>query len=440
MPIRTVPNTDLRYYLLAFDKNGEEQGDPDAGGGLLSGKIATALGDGSVTDVFLLSHGWKGDLPAAVEQYDSWIGAMAACTADRERARVRWPAFKPLIIGFHWPSLPWGNEKNDGSFAAESGGGEEAFVQSWADRIADTEPARAALRTIYASALDDIEPERLSADVVKAYQTLEKEAGLGAAGVGGAPDSDREPLDPQVSYEEASLEDETAFGGGLADGLLSPLRQISFWTMKKRARNVGEGGGHRLLRMIQHTSPRVRLHLMGHSFGCIVVSSMMHGSEGIADVSIASAFLVQGAMSLWSFCDDIPEKKGTPGYFRKVITKNVVSGPIVVTTSRFDRAVGTWYPRAATPARQVDFATTKELPKYGAIGEYGICGPGLSLHQNDIRTDLAFDYQFMPGHIYNLRGDTIIKTGGGSSGSHSDIAHVEVGHAFWEAVLATPNA
>ena len=146
-------------------------------------------------------------------------------------------------------------------------------------------------------------------------------------------------------------------------------------------------------------------------------------------------------MSLRSYCEDIPEKRGTAGYFRPVVTKSVVAGPIVVTTSQFDKAVGTWYPRAAAPARQVDFdVTAQKLPKYGAIGTFGINGPGLNPEQAELSEDITFDYKLAAGHIYNLRGDKVIKTGGGFSGAHSDIAHPQVGHAFWEAVLATPGA
>jgi hypothetical protein len=63
-------------------------------------------------------------VPAAIEQYDAWIGAMLGCTADRERAR-RWrPGFKALLIGFHWPSLPFGDEElgAGAAFAAFAGG------------------------------------------------------------------------------------------------------------------------------------------------------------------------------------------------------------------------------------------------------------------------------------------------------------------------------
>src|SRR5262249_78147 len=74
---------------------------------LLTPRVDEALAEEPYTDVFLMSHGWMGDAPAAVRQYDRWIGAMAACEDDLERAsRVR-PGFRPLLIRLHWPSLPF---------------------------------------------------------------------------------------------------------------------------------------------------------------------------------------------------------------------------------------------------------------------------------------------------------------------------------------------
>jgi hypothetical protein len=55
---------------------------------------------------------------------------------------------------------------------------------------------------------------------------------VGADGPGGAPGDDIEGFDPEAVYQEA-MEDEGAFGGipGVG-GLLTPLRQLSFWQMK----------------------------------------------------------------------------------------------------------------------------------------------------------------------------------------------------------------
>ena len=438
MPIRHVPNSDLEYFLLCFDKDGRER--PETDGSRLSEEIVQRLRDPAegITDVFLMSHGWKGDVPATVDQYDRWSAAMAACEGDRARVRQRWPGFKALLIGFHWPSQPWGDEKMEGSFDAGAGQDVEAFIADWGDRIADTDAARAALRVLFEEAKNDVEPDRLPSRVVDAYRTLEREAGLGAEDVAGPPDADREALDPQMAYEDWQEMSETSFDGGILGGLLSPLRQLSFYTMKKRARRVGELGGYDLLqKILDRPGAKVRLHLMGHSFGCIVVSSMLRGTDARGGRA-SSALLVQGAMSLWSMAKELPDHPDKPGYFRAIIDTKSVAGPIVVTTSKFDRVVGSIYPLAARGARQVDYDATA-LPKYGAIGTFGLQGSGLTLEQRDIARDITHAYGFKPGCVYNLKSDDVIRTGGGLSGAHSDIAHPEVGHAFWEAVLATPD-
>src|SRR5262245_17085208 len=113
MSYRTIPNSSTRYGLVVFDGNGSERSDdPDGISGYFSARILADLSsEGATTDVFLLAHGWMGDIPAAIEQYDHWIGAMESRAPDKERmARLR-PNFKPLRIGLHWPSKPWGEEE-----------------------------------------------------------------------------------------------------------------------------------------------------------------------------------------------------------------------------------------------------------------------------------------------------------------------------------------
>lgn len=417
MPLVHADGTRPEYYLVCFDKDGHELREAD--GTMLSDTIVAKLTNSAdgITDVFVMSHGWKGDVPAAREQYDNWSAAMAACTDDRARVRAKWPNFKALNIGFHWPSQPWGDEKaGDGSFAAGAAIDEDAFVADWSSRIAATPAAQAALRTLFREAQKDIEPDVLSSAAVDAYRTLDRESGAGATGVAGDPGSDKEPFDPQRAYEAWSdLDGAVAFDGGIMAGLLSPLRQVSFWTMKKRAQTVGEGAGSALLQRLSAAKDGVRIHLMGHSFGCIVMSSMLRGLA-TAGKSVSTVLLVQGAMSLWSYATSLPDKPTDVGYFRPVIDKASVTGPLVVTTSRFDRAVGWLYPKAAGLFRQVAYDTaapTANLPKYGAIGTFGIQGAGLAIEARNISTNIADHYDFKPGHIYNVNADAVIKTGGG---------------------------
>lgn len=124
--------------------------------------------------------------------------------------------------------------------------------------------------------------------------------------------------------------------------------------MKKRAKDVGERGLHPLLRAMQQASPAVRIHLMGHSFGCIVASAAIAGPSGAAPLPfpINSCVLVQGAMSIWSFTSSLPTSHETAGFFNNILVDKKISGPFVATRSDSDMAVGKLYPRAAGVAGQ----------------------------------------------------------------------------------------
>jgi hypothetical protein len=440
MPIEKVRNTSLTYYLIAFDKDGNERDELD--GKKLSEQIFSELAKEPITDVFIMSHGWMGDVPAARKQYNEWIGAMAGQTADIEKIKQAQPGFRPLMIGVHWPSKPWGDHdltSDPVSYGVNDEDPVDRLVDEYASCIADTEPARQALQTILRAAMEDGEPpETLPPEVLGAYQVLNQEANLGSEGEGGPPGSDWEGFDPEAIYE-ATAEEEEPVSFGLLDSargclnkkweqIMTPARQLSFWKMKERARQIGENCGFNLLKTLQEKAPKtVRFHLMGHSFGCIVVSSMLNGPQGKGTLvrPVDSLALIQGAVSLWCYCSKILGQLNRPGYFNKIIAQRKVAGPIVVTHSKFDHAVGIMYPLAGKVAfSSLDFAPPG-LPKYGGIGTYGLAGDDLEA-ENTNMLDRAASYDFKPGKIYNLESSEFIR-------AHSDIAKPEVAHAVWSA-------
>lgn len=437
MPIETVPDTSLHYYLITFDKNGKEC---DEGGRCLSQEVLNVLTKEPITDVFLFSHGWMGDIPAARKQYNKWVAAMAANQADIERMEQVHPGFRPLLIGLHWPSLPFGDEAlGDSSISFDSSATSpvDQWIEQYADRLADTSAARQALHTIFSAALEDIAPGTLSPEVKQAYTVLDQEASLGCDRAAGAPGRDREPFDPETIFQNAETE-AVNFGGFDGGLLLAPLRTLSFWKMKDRARLFGETGGFQLLAKLQQaTSEAVHFHLMGHSFGCIVVSATLAGSGGRGELvrPVQSIALVQGALSLWSYCSDIPVLPGHAGYFRSVIADCKVAGPILTTQSEHDTAVGTMYPLGAGVRQQVVYDPS-ELPKYGGLGTFGACGSGLDIVSMDMLPK-EIPYHFEPGKLYNLESSQYIcdMSEGGLAGAHSDIAKPEVAHAVWSAAM-----
>jgi pimeloyl-ACP methyl ester carboxylesterase len=386
--------------------------------------------------VFLMSHGWMGDMPAAIYQYDRWFGAQVARTADQERMAQRRPGFKPLRIGVHWPSKPWGDEE---FVVATNYGLPEDLVELYVARLGDRHGLREAVTTVVHAAAEQPDAREVPPVAAAAYQEINAMlAELGENGEGAAPGSDREPFDPQACF--AVAQEEASFG--LCDRLgviLAPLRQLSFWKMKQRARLVGEAEMTEFLTALQEAvgSRDVRFHLMGHSFGCIVVSAMLcrkraHPSHA---KPVASLVLVQGALSLWSYCEKIPVVPGRSGYFCSLITEKMVTGPILTTRSTFDTANRRFYPLGTGFADQVDFEPG-EFPRYGALGTYGAQGLMPGGNDRPMRPETE-EYRFAAGGIYNLEASKFIVNGRGAAGAHNDIAGAEVAHAIWEASLPT---
>ena len=104
MPVRPVPQTDVRYYLVCFDEQGQERKETWL---IALRNVARLIGDAreGITDVFLASHGWKGDIPAAIEQYDRWVGEMVR-SPDRAAAAPRVLVSRPSSSEFTGQACP----------------------------------------------------------------------------------------------------------------------------------------------------------------------------------------------------------------------------------------------------------------------------------------------------------------------------------------------
>ena len=437
-----VPDSDLHYHLVSFDQHGAERA---TNGAHASDALVALLGNASapVTDVFLLSHGWKGDVPAAIQQCNDWIGQMGRMSDDRAKVRALRPGFNPLIVGLHWPSQPWGEERLDAGSSPRLLSGDEpadvdALVEEYAGSIADTPRARQLLQDIFELGARQGSADPLDPALAQAYQDLREEAAL--ENDEDLDDPTHADWDPRQAFDDAIADEQPGHGegsggrllggGGVANALLSPLRQLSFWKMKNRARAIGETGVSDLLRKLQAAAPaQTRFHLMGHSFGCIVVSAAIAGKPGgPAPRPVHTAILVQGALSLWAYCADID---GSPGYFHSIVRNRQVSGPLLTTRSGFDTAVGKYYPMGAGIAGQ---KTLAELPKYGGVGSFGLQGLAALADDRPIGSS-SEDYGFVAGRVYNLDAASVIRNGDGASGAHSDIAHPEVAHAAWPAIM-----
>src|SRR5271157_4160564 len=189
MGFHKVGDSGFQYGLIAFDADGNERPESD---GKFTQKLIEEVMAQPITNVFFFSHGWKGDVPAAIEQYDKWIGALID-SPDLQKAQQAFPDFRPLFVGLHWPSLPWGEEEagSDGSFAAPGGLAPGQWLEEYVQRLGDRPEILVPLQTIINEARRNMSPETLPGEVRQAYLDLNAALGLQSGGVSAPPDADR---------------------------------------------------------------------------------------------------------------------------------------------------------------------------------------------------------------------------------------------------------
>ena len=219
---------------------------------------------------------------------------------------------------------------------------------------------------------------------------------------------------PSEKYVDASL-----IPGGAA-GLLSSaemlLRDTTYHLMKDRAGIVGRGGVASTLDRIQSAFPGIRIHLAGHSFGCRVIAS----AAATTARPVAGMTLFQAAFSHNSFSPDY-DSTHQPGGFRDIVSGGKCAGPMLVTHSVKDEALGLCYPIASEILRQNSSSIGDAGDLYGALGRNGARHtPEAS--DGDLLAEGA-RYSFAPGRIFNLRADHIIQ-------AHSDIVKPETAWAL----------
>ena len=451
MAVRLIPDRfgvgGARYHLVRFDKDGHERNEPGGHSGI-DAVLEELRGQPESTDVFLICHGWNGDEQGAMAQYDAWVSQMIRNQPEIARS------FRPLIIGIHWPSKAWGDDRIVDVEGEPGTIGIKRAVDTYASVLSDKVEVREAMTSIFSAvtkAGEESETDRetsLPDELAICYQTVRDETNLKldensrTAAVWSphtAFDTAWNDTDPSLALAPI---DDRSWAERFRDALLAPMRQLSFWTMKDRARTVGEVGVHPFLMEMQKIaeaaatpSAPVRFHMVGHSFGCIVVSAGIAGPPSAQPVQrkVHSLLLLQGALSIWAFAKKAP-RTDQAGYFRRILDQRLVLGPIVTTRSKIDFAVGRFYPIGAGIARQIVLGEDDD-PIFGGLGAFGIRGVP-EAKQATILPPRS-DYAFARGVIYNVDATAIIATRRPVEGAHNDIVHPEVANLAWQAAMAT---
>jgi hypothetical protein len=404
-------------------------------------------GAAEVTDLFVISHGWNNDLDDARALYRKLLARL------RERldaGGVQGLAERKLaVLAVLWPSKKFAEKELIAGGAASLGGPVSTrAVQGEIERVkdafdsptgeADLERAKklvakletspqaqrdfvALLRSLVPQGAADEEtpPGLFSLPGHELLRRLSKPAFVAPV--------------PAAGGGASALGSGTA-GGAAAVGLLSGIKGgalkllnfATYYQMKERAGAVGRSGLNAVLRQLRQKRADLKLHLIGHSFGGRLVTAAALGPEGATPVKAATMSLLQAAFSHFGFARRFDGTKD--GFFRRVIGDKLVSGPVLVTHTHNDRAVGKAYPIASQIAGQVASALGDANSPYGGIGANGAQKTPETVQGKLLPA--GGKYQLAAGKLYNLQADAFIA-------DHSDIAKNEVAHAILSAVAKT---
>jgi hypothetical protein len=428
------------YFEVEFDKNGKSAKAAQVKA------LTNFLAEGNTTDLFVISHGWNNDMDEARRLYTSIFECVRAVLNSKDGKSLSKRKF--AIMAVLWPSHKFAEKELIPSGAA---GLESPFTNDFLKQELDemkavfnTKKGRATLdkAKLLIPKLEDSKKARTEfADLLRSLLPKQASPDVDAAG-----DFSKLPGDellqrlskpvpvtlskPKTGGGAARLRGGAAGVGDFFSGIKSSaahmLNLITYYQMKERSGIVGSTGVNDILRSIRAQNGKVKLHLVGHSFGGRLVVSAVAGNDDHPPVRVDSLTLLQAAFSHYGFSKKYDGSND--GFFRKVISDKLVSGPTLISCTDNDKAVGLAYPLASLLAGQVAAGLGDKDNKYGGIGRNG----AQKTPEASVGTLLKVggSYDFKAGKLYNLNSDAII-TG------HSDLEHNEVAYALLTAVATT---
>jgi hypothetical protein len=392
---------DAPFYVIPFDKDGALQA-PATATRLVS-DVAASVGAGdpgpAVTDVIIVVHGWNTDFTGALALARDLVGQLDGTITAQGAPRAE---FRPLILSVFWPSIVLSGSTAPAMAAAPLGDVDLEALSVLAQEVVAPErrgefyelvqagdlDRDAALRLaellapLYAGADDDLpgaggsDADGTVATWIRAQSRLaEAEGPVVVSG----PTGPRLPeggaaapvAGPQVGPQVGGPAGPQA--AGLFD-ILDPRNVVRLATvllMKDRAGVVGFRGVGPLLARILGARADVRVHLVGHSYGC---KASLSAVSSDLPRSVRSLLLLQPALSFLALSDDVPQL-GKPGGYAG--TKQRTELPILATWSRRDVPLHTLF--ALAVRRQEDLgeqnigAAGRENPPslFAAMGGWG---------------------------------------------------------------------
>jgi hypothetical protein len=434
---------------VQFNKSGQANQQNE-----VAAAVAVAPGE-TLTDLFVFSHGWNNDI-AEARALNSAFFVRVRGLLDSSTM----PSLAPLaarsfgVLTVLWPSKKFADKDLIPSGAAAATDVVSiADIQEQLDDLigvfdppeADTHLARA--KELVPLIQDKATARKEFADHIRSSLPHQGDDSEDASAEFFRLSGERlmqnlsKPVLPSVPGGSPSQGAATAAPGSSATGGAAGMGQFfssflgaarnllnftTYYQMKERAGLVGTTGVNLLLRQLRMATPNLKVHLIGHSFGGRLVTAAADALGGDQRFRPDSLTLLQAAFSHNGFASLYDGHHN--GFFRKVVTEKKVRGPILITCTCNDRAVGLAYPLASLIAGQNASALGGPNDPYGGIGRNG------AQHTPEAKQArllaVGDPYPFAGGWLYNLNADKVIT-------SHGDICKDEVAYALLTGVATT---
>ncbi|MCI0737235.1 MAG: alpha/beta hydrolase [Beijerinckiaceae bacterium] len=439
---------EFQNFELEFDKDGNLF-HPDTLARAIDGLKA-----GQLTDVFVFSHGWNNDIEDARQLYENYFdrtgdilrSGMVQFLGDRKFA----------VITIFWPSKKFTDEDlipGGGAASVEDDKIDQDILRQLDELKKDpirlgedqTNPVLAALAEQAKALLPSLRSDEAArAQFVLLLRSMlnpnEAHADDGSSEFfTAAPEQILTALSsPVIVPPEASGGGGAAALGGegsgyvgdLLGGIKAGVRRLlnfsTYYKMKERAGTVGRVGLAPVLRQIRQELPRLRIHLIGHSFGGRVVTAASHALDD--STAVQTMTLLQAAYSHNGFARKFDGEHD--GAFRSLLTRHRVTGPICITYSHNDKAVGIAYPLASRLSRDQAAALGDANDPYGGMGRNGAQrtpeAEGRSFTLTEAGQSLVLDN----GKVHNFESSACIA-------DHGDVANAPVAYLTLAAAAKT---
>lgn len=444
------------FYSLNYDENGNLTHDNE----FPAFRQAAAAG---ATDAIFIAHGFRNDVNDATTLYTNFLGTLRGHMGRPEFQEIN--TRKYIVGGIFWPSKPLPESFNfggeGGTQAADPDLGLTILAEQKLATLKELVPASAGELNQAMALLPLLESnpdaqDQFTALVLSSLDNSEIDATEGLQMVRQQKGSDMLPklvppiILPTIANDDSSdmggstlafdslmvnggAESIGSFFGSILGGVDKFLNLATWYVMKNRSGVVGATGVAQTVRDTRAANSSIKIHLVGHSLGGRLMAGCAKSLAQAPLVQPDSMMLLEAAFSHYGFSAN--NNKGSAGFFRDVIAKQVIKGPLVESFSYQDTVVGITY---AIPSR-LGGDNTKAIgdanDEFGGIGRNG--------------AQLTAESHFQPMKSANtLHTPYIFRTGvvncidgsGGLIKDHGDVTNADVTYAFASAVASTRAA